>query len=77
MALWAIKHTYNTDSTKINRKEKLETKTTANLNVFIKPNTDLPAIHGQRFQQEFDQSFTDLKAMEKKVWPKKNSITAK
>lgn len=42
-------------------------KTTANLNVFIKPNTDLPAIHGQRFQQEFDQSFTDLKAMEKKV----------
>lgn len=52
-------------------------KTTANLNVFIKPNTDLPAIHGHRFQQEFDQSFINLKAMEKKVWPKKNSKTAK
>lgn len=44
-------------------------KTTANLNVFIKPNTDLPAIHGQSFQQEFDQSFIDLSDGEKGMTP--------
>lgn len=53
MAVWVPGHTYSADLKKVNGKQKLGIKTTTNLNVSIKPNPDLLAIHGQRFQKDF------------------------